>query len=243
MAALTPVASVEALVSAIQKSGLLSADALEKVRAAAAKTSDPKIVVRDLLKDGTLTKWQAGQLLHGYHQLTLGKYKLLDQLSSSPTGRVYLVEHSQMARRHTLKVLAKRLASNPQAVKQFLTAAQNACNLDHRNISHVYDVNQEGDRHYVVMDHIEGETLEQLIARSGPVKLPQALDFIAQAAEGLAHAHDNGVVHGDLKPANLLRDPSGTLKILEIGQAGIGAAYETENPDEAVETAALAAVR
>src|SRR5262249_49046160 len=114
--------------------------------------------------------------------------------------------------------------------------------LEHRNISHVYDVNQEGDKHYIVMEHVEGEDLDRLVTRYGPVNLLQALDFIAQAAEGLAHAHENGVVHGDLKPSNLLRDTSGTIKILEIGQTGTGIAPEAEGADESIEMAALAAV-
>src|SRR5262245_41292187 len=126
MAALTPVASVDALLGAIQKSGLLTADKLKKAREAAAQVTDPKQLARDLVRDGTLTKWQAGQLLHGYHLLVLGKYKLMEEMGAAPTGRVYLVEHAQIARRHTLKVLAKRLASNPQAVKHFLASAQNA---------------------------------------------------------------------------------------------------------------------
>src|SRR6266550_3121082 len=159
MAALTPVASVEALLGAIEKSGLLAAGAMDKAREAAAKASDLKALARDLIKSGTLTRWQAEQLINGYHRLTVGNYKLLDQIGTSPTGRLYLAEHAQMGRRHTLKVLARRLASNPQAVKQFLASAQNACGLDHRNISHVYDVNQDGDRHYVVMEHVEGQHL------------------------------------------------------------------------------------
>src|SRR4029078_5797772 len=221
MAALTPVASVEALVSAIEKSGLLAAAGLEKVREAAAKASEPKALARDLMKGGVLTRWQAEQLINGYHRLVVGKYKLLDQIGTSPTGRLYLAEHVQMGRRHTLKVMARRLASNPDAVKHFLDSARNACSLDHRNISHVYDVNQDRIGHYVVMEFVEGQDLETLVERTGRVAPAQALDFVRQAAEGLAHAHASGVVHGDLKPANLLRDPSGTIKILEISQAGI----------------------
>jgi serine/threonine protein kinase len=241
MAALTPVASVDALLGAIEKSGLLSADALTKVKDDAARLNDPKQLARELIKSRTLTKWQAEQLLHGYHRLTVGKYKLLDQLAAAPTGRIYLAEHAQMGRRHALKVLAKRLASNPEAVKQFLDAARKACSLDHRNISHVYDVNQDRLGHYVVMEHVEGEDLERLVARSGRLKLPQALEFVAAAADGLAHAHAKGVVHGDLKPANLLRDQSGTIKILEIGQTPTGAPPESGEIDEAVETAAAGA--
>src|SRR3954464_13432612 len=116
MAALTPAESVEALLSAIEKSGLLSAESLAKIRETAIALSDPKALARSLIKDGTLTRWQADQLLHNYHRLVIGKYKLLDQLQTPPTGRVYLAEHVQMGRRHTLKVLAKRLATNPDAV-------------------------------------------------------------------------------------------------------------------------------
>jgi serine/threonine protein kinase len=242
MAALTPIASVEALVSAIEKSGLLSSDGLEKVREAAAKASDPKALARDLIKCGLLTRWQAEQLINGYHRLLVGNYKLLDQIRTSPTGRLYLAEHAQMGRRHLLKVLARRLASNAEAVKHFLDSARNACSLDHRNISHVYDVNQDRIGHYVVMEQVEGQTLEDLVERTGRVPVEQALEFVRQAAEGLAHAHANGVVHGDLKPVNLLRDHSGTIKILEIGQAEFGAKPEIEDADESVETASLAAV-
>jgi serine/threonine protein kinase len=242
MAALTPVASVEALVSAIEKSSLLSADALTHVRTVAERHTDPKLLAKELIKDGTLTRWQSDQLIHGYHRLVIGRYKLLDQLRTTPTGRLYLAEHLQMGRRHTLKVLARRLANNPKAVQRFLIAAQNACRLDHRNVSHVYDVNQDRIGHYVVMEHVEGQDLEQIVERTGCIKLPDALAFIAQAAEGLAYAHGKGVVHGDLKPANLLRDHSGCIKILEIGQDGAGARPETVNPDESVEMASLAAV-
>jgi serine/threonine-protein kinase len=242
MAALTPVESVAALLRAVEKSNLLSAEALTKARETAAALTDPKSVARALNKDGTFTRWQADQLLHGFHRLIVGKYKLLDQLETSPTGRVYLAEHVQMGRRHALKVLAKRLEKHPDAVARFLKGAQNACGLDHRNISHVYDVSQDRLGHYVVMEYVEGQNLEQLIEKRGPLKLPQALETIWQVADGLAYAHSHGVVHGDLKPANLVRDSYGVVKILEIGQDGAGARPETDDADEDVEMASLAAV-
>jgi serine/threonine protein kinase len=244
MAAATPVSTVEALVRAVEKSGLLSSEKLASLRERSASVAEPKLLARELIKDGTLTRWQAEQLLNGYYRLVLGKYKLLDQLASTPTGRLYLAEHAQIGRRHTLKVLAKRLANDAGVVKHFLESAKNACALDHRNINHVYDVNHDPERknHYVVMEYVEGQTLESLVEENGPLELLQALDYVSQAAEGLRHAHQNGVVHGDLKPANLLREQSGTIKILEIGQAGAGAQPETESPDESVEMAALAAV-
>jgi serine/threonine-protein kinase len=242
MAALTPVESVAALLRAIDKSNLLSTASLAKARETAAALTDPKSVVRALVKDGTFTRWQAEQLLHGFHRLIVGKYKLLDQLETSPTGRVYLAEHVQMGRRHALKVLAKRLEKSPDAVARFLKGAQNACGLDHKNISHVYDVSQDRLGHYVVMEYVEGQSLEQLVEKRGPLKLPQALDAIWQVAEGLAYAHSHGVVHGDLKPANLVRDSYGVVKILEIGQDGAGARPQTDDADEDIERASLASV-
>src|SRR2546423_1660406 len=133
MAALTPVASVDALISAIEKSGLLSAGGLGKVREAAAASGEAQRLAPRPVQSGTLTRWQAEQLINGYHRLLVGNYKLLDQVGTSPTGRLYLAEHAQMGRRHMLKVLARRLASNAQAVKHFLDSARNACSLDHRN--------------------------------------------------------------------------------------------------------------
>src|SRR5215208_4341320 len=191
MATLSPVASTETFLEALDKSGLLSAEKLAAARQTAAKTADPKLLARDLVRNGTLTKWQASQLLHGFHTLTVGKFKLLDQLGSGEIGRVYLAEHAQIGRRHTLKVLAKRHMSNPEVVKKFLADATHACGLDHRNISHVYDVNQDGDRCYMVMEYVEGEDLQRLVDRRGKLPVPEALELIRQAAEGLAHAHEN----------------------------------------------------
>src|SRR5262245_30057946 len=116
MAALTPLASVEALLGAIEKSGLVAGDALERARDAARSSVDPKTLARDLVKANILTRWQAEQLINGFHRLVVGKYKLLDQIGIAPTGRIYLAEHIQFGRRHTLKVLSKRLAADPRAV-------------------------------------------------------------------------------------------------------------------------------
>src|SRR4051794_24575513 len=103
MAVPVQAANIDEFLNAIEKSSLLSADAVAKVRDSAAALTDPKALARALIKDGTLTRWQADQLLHNYHRLVIGKYKLLDQLQTSSTGRVYLAEHVQMGRRHTLK--------------------------------------------------------------------------------------------------------------------------------------------
>jgi serine/threonine protein kinase len=242
MASLSLVANCEAFLEALEKSGLLAAEELSKVRAASGTASDPKALARDLVKAGTLTKWQAAQLLHGFYLLVVGKFKLLDQISSGETGRVYLAEHTQIQRRHALKILSRRHASKPEVLKRFLSEAQQVCALDHRNLSHVYDVNQDGDKYYLVMEYVEGNSLQQRVDSSGPLSTAEAIELIQQAADGLAHAHEQQVCHGDLKPANLIVDASGIVKITDIGQ---GRLFETSpsstTADETTEAAALAA--
>jgi hypothetical protein len=242
MASLTPVANCEAFVEALQKSGLLAAEELAKVRETAAEASDPKALARELIKAGTLTKWQAAQLLHGFYLLVVGKFKLLDQLSSGETGRVYLAEHMQIQRRHALKILSRRHASKPDVLKRFLAEAQQVCALDHRNLSHVYDVNQDGDKYYLVMENVEGQSVQQRVEATGPLSPAEATEVIHQAADGLAHAHEHQVVHGDLKPANLVVDPSGIVNVMDIGQSRLfDAPAASASTDETTEAAALSA--
>jgi len=242
MATLSLVESVDAFIAAIEKSVLLSADAMSKVREVAAKAENPMGVARPLVKEGTLTKWQASQLLYGYHQLIIGKYKLLDQLGAGEIGRVYLAEHVQMGRRHCLKVLSRRHTAKPDVLQRFLDDAQRVCALDHRNLSHIYDVNQGGNQYYIVMEYVEGQDLQSLAEKSGRLPLAESLAYVRQTAEGLAHAHERGVMHGDLKPSNLVLDESGTVKILDIGQARLAEGpLAPADKDDTVETASLAA--
>lgn len=231
----------DALAEAVAKSGLLPADATAKVRKAAAGKPDAKTLARDLVKDGTLTRWQAAQLLHGYSTLVIGKYRLLDQLGAGETGRVYLAEHAQMNRRHALKVLSRRQTSRSDVLKRFLAEAQRVCALEHRNLSHVYDVNQEGDKYYLVMEYVEGQDLKKLVEAGGPLSAAKATALLLQATDGLAQAHRQGVVHGDLKPTNLIVDSSGTLKVTDIGQARLIVAAPSGPAEETTEAAALAA--
>ncbi|MEX2176742.1 MAG: protein kinase [Pirellulaceae bacterium] len=241
MASLSPVASADAFVEALEKSNLLSADEVAKAREMSVASGDPKVLARDLVKNGVLTRWQAGQLLHGYYLLMVGKYKLLDQLGAGEMGRVYLAEHAQMGRRHALKILARRHAAQPEVLQRFLADAERVCALDHRNLSHIYDVNQEGDRYFVVMEYVEGVDLQNTLATAGKLPLASALDYIRQAAEGLEHAHAAGVFHGDLKPSNLLVDATGTVKITDIGQARLATPPPAGTVEETSEMAALAA--
>jgi serine/threonine-protein kinase len=91
--------------------------------------------------------------------------------------------------------------------------------LDHPNVVRLYDVGQDGGTHYLVMEYVEGRSLEAVLRQDGRLPLHQAVDYVMQVAAGLQHAHERGIVHRDVKPANLLVDTTGTVKILDMGLA------------------------
>ncbi len=240
MAKVVPLANAKAFLDALEKSGLVSAIDIASLRSAYGEEEDPKLLARDLVKENKLTKWQAGQLLHGFHQLMVGKYKLMDQLGIGEMGRVYLGEHAQLARKVSLKILSRKYTANPEILKNVLADGRKAAALNHRNLSHVFDVNSEDERYYLVTEFVEGKNLRQWVEASGSTSPAQALEIVRQAAEGLEHAHGQGVIHGDLKPSNLIVDASGVVKILDLGLARL---TETAPAaiDESTEVATLAA--
>lgn len=172
-------------------------------------------VERDLL-----TRWQANNLLEGKHRgFRLGKYRLLRHLGSGGMSSVYLAEHLTMGHRVAIKVLPRNKVEDSSYLARFQLEARAAAALNHRNIVRAFDIDNEGKTHYLVMEYIEGTDLQVLVKQQGPVDFRQAADYIAQAADGLQHAHDAGLIHRDIKPANLLRDAKNVIKILDMGLA------------------------
>jgi len=216
MAARSPVSSVKDFLQVLEQSGLATPELLAKLRQRPDTQGDARTVARELVQAGTLTRWQAGQLLHGFYNLSIGKYRLLDQLESGPWGRAYLAEHVPMGRRHVLRVLSREWAGQPQRVQQFLDAARRASRLDHPHLCHVYDVSQEQDRPYVVLEHVEGRSLWQRVKKDGPLAPAEAVAVAAQIADGLAHAHERGMFHPALDPSQVVGDAAGVVKVIGL---------------------------
>ncbi|MBN2021827.1 MAG: serine/threonine protein kinase [Pirellulales bacterium] len=173
-----------------------------------------------LVDVGLLTQWQADKLLEGRHKgFFLGKYKLLDHLGTGGMSSVYLAEHQLMQRRVAIKVLPKARVDDSSYLERFHREAQAAAALDDRNIVRAYDVDNDDNLHYLVMEYVEGSDLQVLVKRNGPLPYHVAADYIRQAAIGLAHAHAAGLIHRDVKPANLLVDRDNTVKLLDLGLA------------------------
>jgi len=223
---LTP--KVESFLTCLRQSGLVEGDRVDALQKdlARAKTNsgDPRAVAEILVRDQTLTTWQAENLLRGKRRgFVLDKYRLLSPLGRGGMSAVYLAEHSLMRRRCAIKVLPAKNLSDRSSLDRFHQEARAVAQLDHTNIVRAYDVGKvmDGDTeiHFFAMELVEGENLEERVARAGPLPIVEAANFVRQTAEGLAHAHQAGIVHRDVKPANLLVDRDGIVKILDLGLA------------------------
>jgi serine/threonine-protein kinase len=173
-----------------------------------------------LIRAGILTPFQARLILQGKHKgFKLGPYRILNQIGAGGMGQVFLAEHGALRRRVALKVLPPRKALDPTNVERFYREARAAAALDHPNIVHAYDAACDKGTHFLVLEYIDGETLDRALAISGRLPVGEAVSYAVQAAAGLQHAHEKGVAHRDIKPANLLVGRDGIVKILDMGLA------------------------
>ncbi|MBY0232961.1 MAG: serine/threonine protein kinase, partial [Gemmataceae bacterium] len=186
----------------------------------AATAQKPRKLAAQLIRAGLITVFQAEQFLLGKTKgFAIGSYRILERLGTGGTGTVYLAEHEVMRRRVAIKVLPAPLASDPVQLERFRREAQATAMLDHPNVVHVFDFREEKGLHAIVMEYVEGPSLQQLLSRRGPQPVANACEYARQAALGLQHAHDAGLVHRDVKPANLLVDAAGAVKVLDMGLA------------------------
>ena len=231
MALTTPQSFLELL----ERSKLLDADQLAEARRAARKADGAMALAKSLVGRGLLTRWQASRLLAGRSSFFLGKYKLIDLLGLGGVGQVFVAQHKTMNRSVALQIITKPLGRDPAALEQFITEVRAVAALDHPNIVHAYDIDSEGDRYYLVMELVDGRDLQRIVDAEGPLDFERAADYIRQAADGLAHAHGRGLIHCDVKPANLLVNKQGVVKILGMGMARlIGRDPEATSDDESL---------
>ena len=148
----------------------------------------------------------------------IGSYKILSRLGKGGMGQVYLAEDTRLDRKVALKFLSHDLVNNNWAKRQLVKEAQAVAQLDHPNICSVYGIEHEGDRHFIVMQYVEGETLHQLIRRQEHI---ETLDLAQQLVGAIAEAHNHGIIHRDIKPGNIMVTPAGHVKVLDFGLAKI----------------------
>jgi hypothetical protein len=141
-------------------------------------------------------------------------------------GVVYRAEHLLMGRVVAVTVLHRQFTERPAVVERFRREVQAAAGLSHPNVVAALDADRAGDRHFLVMEYVEGTTLDRLVREHGPLPPESACEYARQAALGLQHAHEKGLVHRDVKPANLMLTPEGRVKVLDFGLARLGADAE-----------------
>jgi serine/threonine protein kinase/beta-lactam-binding protein with PASTA domain len=147
------------------------------------------------------------------------RYRLDTRIGQGGMAIVYSGMDTVLRRRVAIKVLRPQLAADKDFVARFYTEAQHAAKLSHPNIVNIYDVGREGDDYYIVMELIDGATLAEMIEHDGRLPEPVAIDFAAQIASGLAYAHRQGLLHRDVKPANVLVTKDDVVKISDFGIA------------------------
>jgi serine/threonine protein kinase/Flp pilus assembly protein TadD len=149
---------------------------------------------------------------------TISHYRILEKLGAGGMGEVHLAEDTRLTRKVAIKFLPEASRSDPQARKRLIREARSAAALDHPNICSIYEVGEEEERSFIVMQYVEGETLSARMHRK-PLELGECLDIAAQVVDGLAEAHSRGIIHRDMKPENIMLTPRGQVKVMDFGLA------------------------
>ena len=215
-------------INGLKQSGLVDADRVDglivDLERDGVDCRDSTAISQALVQRGTLTDWQAEKLRQGRHKgFILGRYRLLSLLGAGEMSAVYLAEHLLMERRCAIKVLPANRVQDTSYLGRFHREAKAVAALNHSNIVRAYDVDKQTesgtDIHFLVMEYVEGRNLDKVVREHGPLDFVSAVDVIRQGADGLQHAHGAGLVHRDVKPENLLIDPQGVVKLLDMGLA------------------------
>lgn len=217
------------LLPIIRKSGVLTDRQFADVRSKVLTGNYPaesRALAAALVGEKILTDFQARRFLESKsHGLTVGRYVILDRLGSGSMGRVYRAHHLLMGRVVALKVIAPEISQNERVVARFQREIRLVGRLDHPNVVRAYDADQVGNMLYIVMEYVAGQSLNLRLRTKGVLSPSQVVEYAAQAALGLAHAHEMGIVHRDIKPSNLLVGDDGHVKILDLG---LGALMEAD---------------
>jgi serine/threonine-protein kinase len=148
-----------------------------------------------------------------------GRYKVLEMIGGGGMANVYLAHDMILDRDVAVKMLRLDFANDEEFIRRFRREAQSATSLAHPNIVSIYDVGEEDSLYYIVMEYVNGQTLKQYIQQQLPFCVEEAIDIMMQLTSAISHAHQNRIIHRDIKPHNILIDPNGNVKITDFGIA------------------------
>jgi serine/threonine-protein kinase len=182
--------------------------------------TDAAALADSLVSAGRLTRFQADAVLAGrLSELSIGNYIVVDRIGAGGMGTVYKARHRRMKRVVALKFLPRENAGHSSFAERFQREVETIAQLNHANIVMAFDADEAPRGLFLVMEFVDGRDLASEVAQCGPLSAADAVDCIVQAGRGLAYAHHHGVVHRDVKPANLLRDAAGLVKVADLGLA------------------------
>ncbi|QEH38489.1 Serine/threonine-protein kinase StkP [Aquisphaera giovannonii] len=201
--------------------GLISRDQLREARAEADDGS-PEALIRVLLRKGWLTSWQLERIKkNDALSFFYGNYRAMFFLAEGTFARVYRGSQNDSGAPVAIKALRNRLANIPEAVARFHKEAEAGMRLRHENIVRILDQGQQENRHFIIMEFVEGMNLRELLRSRTRIGADKALPLMLGLARGLEYSHDQGVTHRDLKATNVLISNSGQAKLVDFGLATI----------------------
>jgi eukaryotic-like serine/threonine-protein kinase len=214
-----PDLDAEMLVDQVVMIGLVSREQLREARAEVEDTS-PDMVLRMLLRKGSLTSWQVERLKKGDpNGFFYGDSKALFHLAEGTFARVYRGEHTTTKAPLAIKVLRQRFATISEAVERFHKEAEAGMRLRHTNIVQIIDVGQRDQRHFMIMEYVEGMNLRDFMKLRTRIPTEQAVPLMLGMARGLQYSLERGVTHRDIKGTNILISNSGVAKLVDFGLA------------------------
>ncbi len=148
-----------------------------------------------------------------------GRYQILEKIGSGGMAIVYRGLDVLLHRPVSIKMLRPELVNDAEFMRRFKREAQAAASLSHPNVVNIYDVGQDGEAQYIVMEYVDGKTLKQIIEEKGPLSVDEAVDYANQICDALIHAHEHHIVHRDVKPHNILISKTGRVKVTDFGIA------------------------
>jgi serine/threonine protein kinase len=234
-----PVDTVADFTSMLAQGRLLGPSQLEEITAhLQSQFPDSRALAAELLRRDWLTPFQINQLFKGRgNDLLLGSYILLERLGAGGMGEVYKARNWKLGKIVALKLIRPERLRDGELLRRFQREVRAAAQLNHPNVVHAYDCDEADGKHFLVLEYVDGIDLARYVKKHGPLPAALACDCVRQAALGLQHAYERGLVHRDIKPHNLLLTGAGgdgvstaaMVKILDMGLARLSQSVEQDD--------------